>query len=334
MRKLLITSVAVCSLSGFALVAAAPADEDLVIRKGAVVGSPAAKAPAESVPAAKVAPARPSAAAAESVGKSERIEPKRIEIAPAEGQSLAAAWDVWFADWKKGLPQGEAAADRATAELERNLRETARRLVAEAKYDEAVAALEAGMRNGEPRPWMYEALSVAMQAAGSSRADLERALMSAADLGAGDVDHFLYLAHYMTRVGLDRRALAMFRDVAEFDPTHTDALIAAMATAERLGDADSIRWATVAVLGQEWTSKESNVAHQALRQAQSLLARLGKEDPAEAAAYQKEIDEARARDLVIRVSWTGDADVDISVLEPTGTVCSFRQPRTTGGGVI
>ena len=34
------------------------------------------------------------------------------------------------------------------------------------------------------------------------------------------------------------------------------------------------------------------------------------------------------------VSWTGDADVDVFVEEPSGTICSYRNPRTTSGGVM
>src|SRR5262249_6563725 len=34
------------------------------------------------------------------------------------------------------------------------------------------------------------------------------------------------------------------------------------------------------------------------------------------------------------VSWTGEADVDLLVEEPGGTVCSLRNPRTTSGGVL
>ena len=34
------------------------------------------------------------------------------------------------------------------------------------------------------------------------------------------------------------------------------------------------------------------------------------------------------------MTWSGEADVDLSVEEPTGTVCSHRSPRTTAGGVM
>jgi hypothetical protein len=40
------------------------------------------------------------------------------------------------------------------------------------------------------------------------------------------------------------------------------------------------------------------------------------------------------RDCVITVTWTGDADIDLVVQEPGGTVCSFRNPRSPAGGVL
>ena len=54
----------------------------------------------------------------------------------------------------------------------------------------------------------------------------------------------------------------------------------------------------------------------------------------EAKAFQAELDRANIRDCLVKVTWTGDADVDVLVLEPSGTECSFRRPRTSGGGVL
>ncbi len=47
-----------------------------------------------------------------------------------------------------------------------------------------------------------------------------------------------------------------------------------------------------------------------------------------------DLDAALVRDCLVKVTWTGDADVDLLVEEPSGTVCSLRDPRTTGGGVM
>ena len=40
------------------------------------------------------------------------------------------------------------------------------------------------------------------------------------------------------------------------------------------------------------------------------------------------------RDVTVSVTWTGEADVDLVVEEPAGTVCSLQNPRTTAGGVM
>ena len=42
---------------------------------------------------------------------------------------------------------------------------------------------------------------------------------------------------------------------------------------------------------------------------------------------------ARVRDLIVRLRWTGDADLDLSVEEPSGATASCQEPITRGGGV-
>jgi hypothetical protein len=40
------------------------------------------------------------------------------------------------------------------------------------------------------------------------------------------------------------------------------------------------------------------------------------------------------RDCLVKVTWTGNADIDITVEEPSGATCSARNPRTAGGGLL
>jgi hypothetical protein len=54
----------------------------------------------------------------------------------------------------------------------------------------------------------------------------------------------------------------------------------------------------------------------------------------EASDFRQALSEAQARDCKLVVSWTGNADIDLSIQEPTGAVCSFRNRRTSGGGVL
>jgi hypothetical protein len=50
--------------------------------------------------------------------------------------------------------------------------------------------------------------------------------------------------------------------------------------------------------------------------------------------FRRELDEALVRDCVVKISWSGDADVDLVVEEPSGSVCSLREPRSVSGGVV
>jgi hypothetical protein len=54
----------------------------------------------------------------------------------------------------------------------------------------------------------------------------------------------------------------------------------------------------------------------------------------EAKQFENALAEAEARDVRIVVTWTGDADLDLMVEEPSGALCSLRNQRTIGGGVL
>ena len=143
------------------------------------------------------------------------------------------------------------------------------------------------------------------------------------------------IAIYMARVGLDRRALQLFREVAFANPFRPEPYALGLASAKRLDDMDGIRWATLGILSQAWPEEQSGIEDRALRLAKATVDRLrqaGRGD--EADAYEKAIEDARLRDVTATVTWTGDADVDLIVQEPAGTVCSLQNPRTTAGGVM
>ena len=69
------------------------------------------------------------------------------------------------------------------------------------------------------------------------------------------------------------------------------------------------------------------------RVAKAMLIRLRAEQRLdEYEEFKAEIDRARTRDCYVKATWTGDADVDMMVEEPAGTLCSLRNPRTTSKG--
>ncbi len=105
--------------------------------------------------------------------------------------------------------------------------------------------------------------------------------------------------------------------------------------AERTDNLDGLQWASAGILSRAWPAEQAGVEQTAARVARSVLRRLEKEGRmSEHAAFSAQLAEAAERDCVIRVTWTGDADVDLVVDEPDGSVCSLNQPRTPGGGVM
>ncbi len=194
--------------------------------------------------------------------------------------------------------------------------------------------LRASMRHSQTQPWMYEALALAMLAGDYPQIEVERALMSAVDMSS-DLDVMMDIAIYMGRLGLDRRAYQMFREVAFANPLRPEPYALGLACAKRLDDVDGIRWATLGILSQAWPKEQDGIEGRALRLAKATVDRLRQADQVEEAdAYEKAIDEARVRDVWATVTWTGEADVDLIVEEPAGTVCSLQNPRTAAGGVI
>jgi hypothetical protein len=96
----------------------------------------------------------------------------------------------------------------------------------------------------------------------------------------------------------------------------------------------AIEWACVGILSQAWSSEQRELADRAFRIGKATYAQLlaeGKKSEAE--AFDTAVRKAQERDCVVVVNWTGDADVDLSVEEPSGTVVSQRAPRSTSGGV-
>jgi hypothetical protein len=122
--------------------------------------------------------------------------------------------------------------------------------------------------------------------------------------------------------------------VIKVAPLRREAYALGLKTAQRADDLAGIEWATVGILSQAWPKDEQAIQATATRVSLATLERLDKEGKKdERDAYRAQLQTAGIRDCVVQVVWTGNADVDIEVSEPSGTVCSAASPRTAGGGV-
>ncbi len=255
----------------------------------------------------------------------EAMSSRSVDITPKAGESNADAWISLFAS-RKGLVKDVA--------FDAGVRTKVRQLVAKQDFQQIQELISAALKNDAMQPWMYEALALALEASKAPESEIERVVLSAVDVSR-DAESALTAAGYLASLKLDRAALRLFQDVASQDPLRTEPYLQALKCAENLKDAAAIRWCCVGILKQAWPSDQKEVEQYARRVAEATIAQLEKNGhKKEAAAFQAEFAQASARDIRVRVWWTGDADIDLSVLEPTGEVCSYRNPRTTGGGVI
>ena len=158
--------------------------------------------------------------------------------------------------------------------------------------------------------------------------------MSAVDF-SDNIQDVIYLAQYMATHGLEERAMKVFRQVAFMDSSRTEPYVLGLKLANRMESMPDVQWACLGILGQAWPKRQKQIEDTAYRTALATIKQLeqaGKTD--EAAQFRSQVDAALTRDCKVVVSWTGDADVDIFIEEPSGTICSYRNPRTTSGGVM
>ena len=241
--------------------------------------------------------------------------PRAIEL--NHGGDANRAWTEYFASVHP------AAAD---------VRATVRKHHKAKNYDEIIALVNGAIRNDEIQPWMFEALGLAMKLGGKSQHEIERAFMSAVDFSTS-TESAMEAAKYMLGAGMEKRALSVLMDITIENPSTVEPYLLGLDAAERVKDAEARKWAVLGVLSQEWPNGKYVVqrAKVLAKTIQNSLQASGDEEALK--EFNENLVEAKQRDCIVEISYTGDADVDLYVKEPGGTVCSRLVRRTTAGGV-
>ena len=183
------------------------------------------------------------------------------------------------------------------------LRVTAAELGRRKRFDRAAELLSATIACGRPEPWMYEALAVAMEAAGRPREDVERALLSTAEFASGPGD-LLALANYLARFGSPARAIRLCKQVTNLDPANREAYALAMTLAARAEDLATLRWACPGVLSHEWPADQHEVFTRAARLSKATYDALEKAGRTEDAAdFRTRVERALVRDIQLELAW-------------------------------
>ena len=233
------------------------------------------------------------------------------------GGDANRAWTEYFANVHPA-----AAAVRATVRKHHKAR----------NYDEIIALVNGAIRNDDIQPWMFEALGLAMKLGGKSQQEIERAFMSAVDFSSS-TESAMDAAKFMLGAGMEKRAISVLMDISTENPSTVEPYLLGLQAAERINDNEARQWAVIGVLSQEWPGGK-RVVNRAKILAKTIQKSLQESGDKEAfKAFNEELAEAQQRDCIVEISYTGDADVDLYVKEPGGTVCSRLVRRTTAGGV-
>ena len=287
-----------------------------------------ARVTAKSKPVA--APPEPATAAENGVGRGEFDLGLPASITDAEDIRAAVRAYLGPAAGSDSTPVD----DKELAIRMARLRATAADLGKAGQFDRAANLIGAVIETGRAEPWMFEALAVALEADGKPRADVERALLSLADFASTPID-LLQLANYLARFGSVDQAIRLCRQVVQLEPTNREAYALAMTLAADTNDAKILEWACAGVLQSDWPRDQKDIPGRAARLAKATIEQLEKDGNASAAqSFRRAVDAALVRDIVLDISWTGDADIDLLVEEPPGTVCSLAAPRSTSGGLL
>src|SRR6185369_14082489 len=121
---------------------------------------------------------------------------------------------------------------------------TAETLFEQPDKKHAVEFLKANLRRGiVVRPWVFEALAIALEATGGDAEEIRRARLSAVALDPKDAEGFLDAARTMAGNGQYDRALAFCRQAALIEPNLVFSYDQALVYAEQSKDARAMEWA-------------------------------------------------------------------------------------------
>lgn len=251
--------------------------------------------------------------------------PKRVGGPVRGNEGPFAFWDKYYAAYDDETPDDIFA--RVTL-LERKK-----------QHAEAEAVLWSYLKHHGKyaQSWMYQSLAVLMDFNKRDPKRVLECLQHAADLAerSRDMPAMLLVADLLFVRGERERVGKLIDAAIKAVPYHSAPLLKSLAFAEETKDPARMTAALEPLLSLGWPGNDAQVRAEAVRLATKLAESLHKAGrDAEGDALLDALKEAERRDLVIRLSWKGDADLDLIVREPDGGTCRMMLPVTIMGGSI
>lgn len=216
-----------------------------------------------------------------------------------------------------------------------DVRQLIRKFNNEDRHDQIVAVIQSALLNGQAQPWMYEVLALSMESEGYPDNEVQRVVMSLVDFSGADFETMMISAAYLVRFERHAAALQLYQQASRLMPERPEPYVLGLRIARDMRSAEDVEWAACGILRYCWTHEHAEHhqrAEDAALVAQRWLQDAGAAERAEALALA--VADARRRDLVVRLEWSGNSDLDLIVEEPPGSVCSFTSRDSAGGGVL
>ncbi|MFO0953688.1 MAG: hypothetical protein U0835_21545 [Isosphaeraceae bacterium] len=222
------------------------------------------------------------------------------------------------------------------------LRSTVGTLNASRKFRDVRAALMGFLtyHAKDAQPWMYSALAIATKMNGGKEADIKTSLGYAADLAlkGKNPNDLVSVADQMFLMGQFDRVGPLLDAAMEAVPHRGEPILMSINLAMKTQDPKRLGDSVERLLALGWPGAQGfdeGLRRDARKQVETLaktLREAGKGD--EADALLARLPGAEARDVFVRLTWVGDADLDLLVDEPLGATASIAAPRTVFGGTI
>jgi hypothetical protein len=251
------------------------------------------------------------------------VEPATAPASPFPETDSAAPNAVWREYFAANSP------DPA------DVRRLIRRLVEDGRHEHVIAVIQSALLNGQSQPWMYEVLALSMENAGYPDNEVQRVVMSLVDFAGTDFETMMISAAYLVRFERQASALRLYQQASRIMPERPEPYVLGLRLAREEESADDVEWAACGILRHCWTHDFAD-HHQRAEDAAVLAAGWLRDagQTEEAAALEQAVADARQRDLVVRLEWSGNSDLDLVVEEPLGSVCSFTERDSAGGGIL
>lgn len=276
------------------------------------------------------------AAPASLVEKTQKIDhstigKKKIDLRKMNQKNPDAYWEEVFSVSLEQRPN-----EREVAITVFDLFRRARTNPASAK--QIVSLIENSIKFGDVQPWMYESLAVALDMSGAPQSEIDRAVLSAQDFSTDPME-LLFIAVYLRQLGSTEKALELYAEASDYFPMRPEPLAQAIELLLREDvekNEEIVRSLALTAASHAWDGRWAKE----IRENGLLLAEwLGEKMKAEGReedckAFREELDQALQRDCIVIVDFSGDAELDLYVKEPSETYCWFSNPRTTSGGIL